>query len=229
MRCGRLRKLKKQEEEDRQREEKRRQIEEAHYRREVFLAEQKPIWEVNFVEEDVPHEWLDAYKHEFFTLPPEDREAMIPAGLRGKYNDAGTIHPSDSASCIQEHGLDRTTKEACRRFVMGKWWQDHGQHEVLAHLDSGVQRDNFSPRSDLTSPTRQPKYVEDVELVGRRSGLQHDNFGTRSNLMSPTQYPKYVDDVELGGRPSGLQRNSFGPRSDPMLPTQRHVDFVDVG
>lgn len=222
VRHGRLQKLKKQVEEDRQREEKRRHIQEVTHRRDALLAEQKPIWEGEFHEEDIPHDMLAAYKHEFFSLSPEDREAMVPVSLRRKWDDAATMGPEDSVSIFMEHGLDRQTNEGWRRFVRGKWWEDHGRLAVLAELDSSanVRRDNFSLRPSPVSTARHPKFVDVVDLP---SGSPRNNFSSRSNLMSPTRNQKYVDVVDFGRGPSGLQRNNFSPHSTPTSPTRGQI------
>ncbi|KAE9967306.1 hypothetical protein BLS_006452 [Venturia inaequalis] len=231
VRRGRLRKLKKEVEEDGQREKEHRQTKEATWRRDGLLAEQKPIWEGDFHEEDIPYDRLTAYKHEFFSLPPEDREAMVPMTLRRKWDDAATMGPEDSVSTFRANagGLDRETKEGCRRYVMEKWWEDYGRHAVLAQVNSeegssGSQSNNFSPRSNLMPPTLQQKYVDNVDLGERPSRSQNNNFSPRSNLMSPTRI------LDLEERPSGLQRNNSNPHSIPTSPPrdQRYVGKVEL-
>ncbi|RDI89869.1 hypothetical protein Vi05172_g333 [Venturia inaequalis] len=231
VRRGRLRRLKKEVEEDGQREKEHRQTKEATWRRDGLLAEQKPIWEGDFHEEDIPYDRLTAYKHEFFSLPPEDREAMVPVSLRRKWDDAATMGPEDSVSTFRAHagGLDRETKEGCRRYVMEKWWEDYGRHAVLAQVDSeegssGSQSNNFSPRSNLMPPTLHQKYVDNVDLGERPSRSQSNNFSPRSNLMSPTRI------LDLEKRPSGSQRNNSNPHSIPKSPPrdQRYVGKVEL-
>ncbi|KAE9963243.1 hypothetical protein EG327_001600 [Venturia inaequalis] len=227
VRRGRLRKLKKEVEEDGQREKEHRQTKEATWRRDGLLAEQKPIWEGDFHEEDIPYDRLTAYKHEFFSLPPEDREAMVPVSLRRKWDDAATMGPEDSVSTFRAHagGLDRETKEGCRRYVMEKWWEDYGRHAVLAQVNSeegssGSQSNNFSPRSNLMPPTLHQKYVDNVDLGERPSRSQSNNFSPRSNPMSPTRNYKRTDDFALEEESSRSQHINLSPRSNLMSPTR---------
>lgn len=167
VRLSRIKEQKKEEEETRQIEEETRRREEEYRQREALLAEERPFWEADYEEErDVPPERLAAYKHEFWNLPREEREAIT---LGRKWYDAATILADDSVSFKLEYGHDRATREEERRFVMGKWWEDHGQHAVWDHQYPGggpsdLQRNNIGPRSNPTSPVRRNYHTEDVEL-----------------------------------------------------------------
>lgn len=109
VRRNRLKEQKKEEEETSQIGEETRRREEENCQREVLWAEERPFWEADYEEErGVPPERLVAYKHEFWDLPREEREAI---NLGRKWDDVATILADDSVCFKLEYGHDRATRE----------------------------------------------------------------------------------------------------------------------
>ncbi|QDS67768.1 hypothetical protein FKW77_006395 [Venturia effusa] len=150
--------LKKDEEQDRGRD--------ASHRRERLLEEQRQHWDAQYEEGDIPPQRLLTYRHEFWNLTEKARDAMIPVPLKRRWSDDATILADDDTQSNTYE--DRATHEAERRFVMQRWWEDHGQHAASPQLDHGVQSSEFN------------------------------NSGSHSSPMPPTRHLKLTDDVELG-------------------------------